>query len=55
MSRFEMKLPDVAEGVAEAPIERIAGWDSPHPHAHEWSSFPGRDRVGQAMERVVQA
>ncbi len=25
----------------EAPIERIAGWDTPYPHSHEWAYFPG--------------
>ena len=30
----------------EAPIERVAGWDTPYPHALEWMYFPGPDRVG---------
>ena len=55
MSRFEMKLPDVADGVAEVPIERFAGWDTTDAHAQEWSCFSGPDRVGQAMERVMSA
>ena len=25
----------------EAPIERVAGWDTPYPHAFEWDYFPG--------------
>ena len=25
----------------EAPIERVAGWDTPYPHAFEWQYFPG--------------
>ena len=25
----------------EAPIERVAGWDTPYPHAEEWDYFPG--------------
>ena len=34
----------------EAPIERVAGWDTPYPHAQEWAYFPGPDRVGAAMQ-----
>jgi 2-oxoisovalerate dehydrogenase E1 component beta subunit len=37
----------------EAPIMRIAGWDTPYPHAQEWSYFPGPDRVGRAMRDIV--
>ena len=25
----------------EAPIQRVAGWDTPYPHAFEWEYFPG--------------
>lgn len=39
----------------EAPIERVAGWDTPYPHAQEWMYFPGPDRVGDALRRVVDA
>ncbi|MBI4934635.1 MAG: alpha-ketoacid dehydrogenase subunit beta [Actinobacteria bacterium] len=39
----------------EAPITRVCGYDTPYPHAHEWSYFPGPDRVGRAMREVVQA
>ncbi len=39
----------------EAPIERVAGWDTPYPHAFEWQYFPGPDRVVQALRRVVEA
>ncbi|MEO1564437.1 MAG: alpha-ketoacid dehydrogenase subunit beta, partial [Pseudomonadota bacterium] len=28
----------------EAPIQRVAGWDTPYPHASEWDYFPGPDR-----------
>ena len=31
---------------------RVCGWDTPYPHAHEWSYFPGPDRVGRAMRRI---
>jgi 2-oxoisovalerate dehydrogenase E1 component beta subunit len=37
----------------EAPIERVAGWDTPYPHAFEWQYFPGPDRVADAMRRAM--
>jgi 2-oxoisovalerate dehydrogenase E1 component beta subunit len=39
----------------EAPIERVTGWDTPYPHAQEWAYFPGPDRVGAALKRVMEA
>ena len=39
----------------EAPIVRVCGWDTPYPHAHEWSYFPGPDRVGRAMRRILES
>ena len=39
----------------EAPIVRVCGWDTPYPHALEWSYFPGPDRVGRAIQEVMQA
>jgi 2-oxoisovalerate dehydrogenase E1 component beta subunit len=39
----------------EAPIERVAGWDTPYPHAQEWDYFPGPARVIDAMRRVMEA
>jgi 2-oxoisovalerate dehydrogenase E1 component beta subunit len=39
----------------EAPIERVAGWDTPYPHAFEWDYFPGPKRVGAALRRVMEA
>jgi 2-oxoisovalerate dehydrogenase E1 component beta subunit len=33
----------------EAPIARVAGWDTPYPHAQEWDYFPGPARVGRAL------
>jgi 2-oxoisovalerate dehydrogenase E1 component beta subunit len=39
----------------EAPIERVTGWDTPYPHAQEWTYFPGPDRVGAALRRVMEA
>jgi 2-oxoisovalerate dehydrogenase E1 component beta subunit len=39
----------------EAPIERVAGWDTPYPHAQEWAYFPGPDRVGAAFKRAMES
>ncbi len=39
----------------EAPIGRVAGWDTPYPHAQEWDYFPGPARVGQALIDVMEA
>ncbi|MFP3944748.1 MAG: alpha-ketoacid dehydrogenase subunit beta, partial [Alphaproteobacteria bacterium] len=39
----------------EAPIERVTGWDTPYPHAHEWAYFPNQKRVGEALKRVMEA
>ncbi len=39
----------------EAPIERVAGWDTPYPHAQEWAYFPGPARVAAAFKRVMEA
>jgi 2-oxoisovalerate dehydrogenase E1 component beta subunit len=38
----------------EAPIERVAGWDTPYPHAFEWEYFPGPARVAAALKRAVE-
>jgi 2-oxoisovalerate dehydrogenase E1 component beta subunit len=38
----------------EAPIERVAGWDTPYPHAFEWQYFPGPHRVADAMRRAME-
>lgn len=39
----------------EAPIHRVTGWDTPYPHAHEWSYFPGQDRFINALKSVMEA
>ncbi len=39
----------------QAPILRVAGWDTPYPHAFEWEYFPGQKRVASALERVMEA
>jgi 2-oxoisovalerate dehydrogenase E1 component beta subunit len=38
----------------QSPIERIAGWDTPYPHAFEWDYFPGPGRVVAALRRVME-
>ncbi|MEQ9122697.1 MAG: alpha-ketoacid dehydrogenase subunit beta, partial [Alphaproteobacteria bacterium] len=38
----------------EAPVRRVAGWDTPYPHAQEWAYFPGPDRVGRAFVEVME-
>jgi 2-oxoisovalerate dehydrogenase E1 component beta subunit len=37
----------------EAPIGRVAGWDTPYPHAQEWDYFPGQQRVVRALRQVM--
>ena len=39
----------------EAPIQRVAGWDTPYPHAFEWDYFPGPARIAQALKSVMEA
>jgi 2-oxoisovalerate dehydrogenase E1 component beta subunit len=39
----------------EAPILRVAGWDTPYPHAFEWEYFPGQARVAAALKAVMEA
>jgi len=38
----------------EAPIERVTGWDTPYPYSLEWHYFPGPDRIGAALKRVME-
>ena len=38
----------------KSPIERVAGWDTPYPHAFEWDYFPGPGRVAAALKRVLE-
>jgi 2-oxoisovalerate dehydrogenase E1 component beta subunit len=38
----------------EAPIQRVAGWDTPYPHAFEWEYFPGQARVAMALKAVME-
>jgi 2-oxoisovalerate dehydrogenase E1 component beta subunit len=39
----------------EAPIVRVAGWDTPYPHAQEWDYFPDPVRVGRALLDTMAA
>lgn len=39
----------------EAPVARVAGWDTPYPHAQEWDYFPGPVRVGRALTETLEA
>jgi 2-oxoisovalerate dehydrogenase E1 component beta subunit len=39
----------------QAPILRVAGWDTPYPHAFEWEYFPGQQRVARALTAVMEA
>lgn len=39
----------------EAPIARVAGWDTPYPHAQEWDYFPGPKRLADAMRQTMEA
>jgi len=39
----------------EAPIERVAGWDTPYPHAFEWQYFPGQKRIAAGIRKVMDA
>jgi 2-oxoisovalerate dehydrogenase E1 component beta subunit len=39
----------------EAPIQRVAGWDTPYPLAFEWEYFPGPARIAAAIRAVMSA
>jgi 2-oxoisovalerate dehydrogenase E1 component beta subunit len=39
----------------EAPIERVTGFDTPYPHSLEWAYFPGPIRVGEAIDKLLEA
>jgi 2-oxoisovalerate dehydrogenase E1 component beta subunit len=38
----------------EAPISRIAGWDTPYPHAFEWQYFPGKKRLTAGIRSMME-
>ncbi|AKM11436.1 alpha-ketoacid dehydrogenase subunit beta [Croceicoccus naphthovorans] len=37
-----------------SPIQRIAGYDMPYPHAFEWDYFPGPIRLAEALQSAVE-
>ncbi|MEO6433099.1 MAG: alpha-ketoacid dehydrogenase subunit beta [Sphingomicrobium sp.] len=37
----------------ESPVERVTGWDTPYPHAYEWTYFPGPKRMKTALKKVM--
>jgi 2-oxoisovalerate dehydrogenase E1 component subunit beta len=39
----------------EAPVVRVAGWDTPYPHAQEWDYFPAPGRLGRALLETMAA
>ena len=39
----------------EAPVLRVAGWDTPYPHAQEWHYFPGPARIVENIRAVMEA
>ena len=38
----------------ESPILRVAGWDTPFPHAMEWEYMPSRERIADALQQVME-
>ncbi|WP_242153474.1 alpha-ketoacid dehydrogenase subunit beta [Sphingomonas sp. BAUL-RG-20F-R05-02] len=38
----------------KSPIARVAGWDTPYPHAFEWDYFPGPGRLAAALRRAME-
>ncbi len=38
----------------EAPIGRVAGWDTPYPHAFEWQYFPGKKRLANGIRKIME-
>jgi 2-oxoisovalerate dehydrogenase E1 component beta subunit len=38
----------------QAPILRVAGFDTPYPHAFEWDYFPGPGRIAAALRKVME-
>lgn len=38
----------------KSPIQRVAGWDTPYPHAFEWDYFPGPARLAGALKRAME-
>lgn len=38
----------------KSPIRRVAGWDTPYPHAFEWDYFPGPGRLAAALKLAME-
>ena len=38
----------------KAPIRRVAGWDTPYPHAFEWDYLPNSARLAKALHTVME-
>jgi 2-oxoisovalerate dehydrogenase E1 component beta subunit len=38
----------------KAPVARVAGWDTPYPHAFEQDYLPGPARLAAALRRVME-
>ncbi|MDH7637636.1 alpha-ketoacid dehydrogenase subunit beta [Sphingomonas oryzagri] len=38
----------------KSPVQRVAGWDTPYPHAFEWDYFPGPARLAAALQRAME-
>ena len=47
-------LPPPRRCAASSWIERVAGWDTPYPHAEEWDYFLGPARVGRALIKAME-
>jgi 2-oxoisovalerate dehydrogenase E1 component beta subunit len=39
----------------QAPIVRVAGWETPYPHAFEWDYFPGQDRIMAGIRSIMES
>jgi 2-oxoisovalerate dehydrogenase E1 component beta subunit len=39
----------------QAPIVRVAGWETPYPHAFEWDYFPGQERVLAGIRSIMES
>ncbi len=38
----------------QSPIQRVTGWDTHYPHAHEWEYFPSQERIIKALQTVMK-
>jgi 2-oxoisovalerate dehydrogenase E1 component beta subunit len=38
----------------KSPVARVAGWDTPYPHAFEWDYFPGPKRLAAALVQAME-